>query len=175
MRQDRKAELQRKGWTDKEVEHAEKVLERAERHDIFFSKLIFWSAVLVAVIGNLLVSLILIPFLIVLNSVVLYGAVAILAAVIGFVYNFLITDIGHLEKKHHLWAGILVPLLALVNILIVVGVANALIDDLRVENAPHNIWLVALVFVLAFILPYSVDRVLYQRIHGKEEHTAEMM
>ena len=152
----KRGELSSKNWHDKEIKQAEKILERTEKHDVFFSKIIFWSALIVIIFANLIVSLVLIPFLIVLNQWVLYFTVVILAGTIGFLYTFLITDIGHLEKKHHILAGIIVPVLALANMTIMVIVSNRFIADLKINNPAHNPWLIAIVFVVAFILPYFI-------------------
>ncbi len=161
-----KKELLQKGWPEEELKKAEQVLERATRHDIFFSKIVFWSALVVIVFANLLVSLLLIPFLIALNKAVLYSIVAVLALTIGFLYNFLITDIGLLEKKHHRAASIIVPIIGAANLMIMVLVSNKFIESLKLNNPPHNPWLLALVFGIAFILPYILDQA---RLHFNRE------
>lgn len=148
----------KKGWSEEEIKKAEAVLEKTELKDVFLSKVVFWSALVVIVFANLMVSLVLIPFLIVLNKWVLYFTVFVLAGVVGFLYNFLILDIGHLEKKHHLLAGIILPLLALGNMVVMVLVANRFMVDLKVENTAHNVWVIGGVFVVGFLLPYLIDR-----------------
>lgn len=150
--------LQQKGWKDTEIRKAEAVLGRELRYDVHFSKMVFWSAIIVIVFANMVVAGVLIPFLIALNEWVLYGAVILLAGTVGFLYNFLITDIGHLERKHHLWAGILVPLLALGNIVVVVILSNRFIEDAKIQNVPHDPYIIGIVFAIAFILPYVIDR-----------------
>lgn len=154
----KKENLMKKGWSEEEIKKAEQILEQAEAHDLFFSQVVFWSALLVIIFANLLVSLILIPFLIFFNQWFLYLITFILGGTVGFLYNFLIMDIGHLEKKHHLLAGILVPVLALINLIIMVIVSNQFIRELKIKNSPHNFVVVGLVFVIAFILPYLIDR-----------------
>lgn len=158
MKHHRKLELKEKGWSEAEIKHAESLLERDEKIDLHFSKMVFWSALVVIIFANLLISLILIPFLIVLNQLVLYSLIILLAGTIGFLYNFLITDIGHLERKHHVWAGIVVPLIALMNMIIMVFVSNRFITDLQINNPLHNAWLTALIFAVAFIIPYFFDK-----------------
>ena len=153
-----KSRLQEKGWNDAEIKKAEAALERDLRYDVHFSRIVFWSAIIVIVFANIIVAGVLIPFLIALNQAVLYAAVIILAGTIGFLYNFLITDIGHLERKHHLWAGILVPLLALGNIMVVVIFSNKVIQDAQIPNVQHDPYIIGIIFAVAFILPYVVDR-----------------
>jgi len=159
MKEKKRLELQEKGWSEEDIKKAEDVLEKEEKHDQHFSKIVFWSALIVIIFANLLVSLILIPFLIVLNQWVLYAIIVLLAGTIGFLYNFLVTDIGHLGKKHHLLAGIIIPILALANMIIMVITANHFIRDLKINNVQHNPWIIAVVFAIAFISPYLINKI----------------
>ena len=159
MKTERKQQLAEKGWNDNEIRQAEGLLERDAQHDIFLSKLVFWSALVVIIFANLLVSLVLIPFLIVFDRLMLYSIVVVLAGVIGFLYNFLITDIGHLETKHHVLAAIIVPLVALANIGVMVAASNKFIADLQVGTQPHDPIMVSVVFAAVLILPFVLDKV----------------
>src|SRR3989344_1919997 len=159
MKPQRKDELRQKGWREEDLLKAEAILDKATKHDIFFSKIVFWSALLVIIFANLLVSIILIPFLITLYDLVLYAIVAVLGLVIGFLYNFLITDIGLLETKHHRAASIIIPIIAVGNVVVMVLTSNRFIESIKLNNQPHNPWIVAAIFAGAFILPYIVDQI----------------
>ncbi|MEK6809408.1 MAG: hypothetical protein AABY40_01920 [Nanoarchaeota archaeon] len=159
MKPQRKDELRRKGWSEEDLYKAEAILDRATKQDVFFSKIVFWSALVVIVFANLLISIILIPFLITLYDLILYAIVAVLGLAVGFLYNFLITDIGLLEKKHHRAASIIIPIIAVGNMAAMVLTANRFIENIPINNQPHNPWMVAAVFAAAFILPYILDQV----------------
>ncbi len=169
MKPNQKLRLKEKGWSEEEIVHAETALDRAEKQDVHFSKIVFWSALIVTILGNFVVSLILIPFLIVLNKWVLYAIIILLAGSIGFLYKLLITDVGHLEKKHHIAASIAVPLIALANIIGMVLVSNKFIRDLKVENVQHNPVIVAVVFAVVLILPYVLHKIFSAIGHKKKE------
>lgn len=149
--------LEEKGWSEKEIKQAEAILDEESKHEIHYAQIIFWSALLVIVIGNFVVSLVLIPFLLVLNSYVLFSLVIILGGTIGFLYNFLIRDIGHLQRKHHIIAGIIIPLVAVFNLGVIVYATNSFISKLDVVNQ-HNPWMISVVFAVAILLPYFIDR-----------------
>ena len=153
MKQKKRLELKEKGWSEEEIKKAESLLEKERDHDAHFSKIVFWSALVVIIFANLLVSLILIPFLIVFNQLIIYPITVLLGGTIGFLYNFLITDIGHLKSKHHLVVGFLVPLIALANMMTMVFVSNKFITEIKINNNLHNPWIIATVFAVAFILP----------------------
>ncbi|MBI4151488.1 hypothetical protein HY496_00830 [Candidatus Woesearchaeota archaeon] len=146
--------LQKKGWNDREIAKAERFINVPRPQDTYFSKIVFWSALMVIIFANVIVSLVLIPFLIVFQNVILYSIIILLAGSIGFLYRLLITDIGHLEQKHHIWAGILIPLIAAVNMVVVVLVSNSFIRDVAKTSTPQNPWLIAALFSAALIIPY---------------------
>jgi len=156
MKHSQKAKLLGKGWSAKDIKKAEVMLEQSRSHDAFFSQIVFWSALLVIVFANIIVSLILVPFLIIFESWILFSTVILMGGMIGFLYQFLITDIGHLKRKHHLLAGILVPVLAIVNMIAVVVFSNKLIAELGTEKVKNNPFVVALVFAGAFVIPSIV-------------------
>src|SRR3990167_332885 len=98
--------LVEKGWMEHEISKAESILEMADHRQLHFSKMVFWSALIVIIFANLIVSLMLIPFLVFLTENALYFIVSLLSLCIGFLYNLLITDLGHLGQKHHILASI---------------------------------------------------------------------
>ena len=55
MKEKRKMDLQEKGWNENEIKKAESILEKEEKHDTHFSKIVFWSALVVIIFANLLV------------------------------------------------------------------------------------------------------------------------
>ena len=171
MREERKQKLAEKGWDNREILQAQALLEEETNHDIFLSQIVFWSALVVIIFANILVSLVLIPFLVVFDKWMLYSIVVVLAGVIGFLYNFLITDIGHLQKKHHVMAAILVPLLALANIGVMVVASNKFIADLQVATQPHDPVTVSVLFAAVLIIPFILDKI---RMHFKSKKAVLM-
>lgn len=159
----RPASLQKKGWNEREIARAERFVNVPRPHDTHFSKIVFWSALIVIIFANFMVSLVLIPFLLVFHDALLYSIIVLLAGMIGFLYKHLITDIGHLEQKHHIWASIIIPLIAAVNMIIVVLIANDFITQLETTSDLQNPWLIAAVFSLVLIIPY-----VFQLFAGKK-------
>jgi len=174
MRQDRIKNLQEKGWQEAEIRRAQAILDRASLQSVHFAKIVFISSIVLTIFANLIVSLILIPILIVLNQIFLYSIIILLGLTIGYIYNFLVRDIDHLEKKHHIIAGILLPIIGLINMLIMVYTSNNFIADLTaqgsLQNAPHNPWTIASIFMITFILPYLFSKI-YRHMKGQEQQT----
>ena len=159
MKPEHRSHLQKRGWNEQEIRRAENILDAPKDHDRHFSKIVFWSALVVIIIANILVSLILIPFLVALKSWVLYAVMALLGLAVGSLYKFLVTDIGHLESRHHLAASIIIPLVAFANFVVMVIVSNKFITDIGAETPPHNPWIAGAVFAVVLMLPYVAGKV----------------
>ena len=148
----------REGWTEAKLEKAERVLKKTHGHDLILSHLVFWSAILVVVIGNLMIALALVPFLAVLNQWFLDLVILLLGLVMGFLFNFLMTNVGHLEKHHFVLAGLVLPVVAVVNVIFIVLVSNQMIEAIQIANARHNPWVIGILYGVAFVVPYLYFR-----------------
>ncbi len=148
--------LQQKGWSIPEISKVKQASLHAEQYDQHFSKIVFWSSLVVIIFANVIVSLVLVPILVALTNPLLYLIVVVLGGTIGFLYHFLIRDIGHLERKHHLLAGIIVPVVAVANLVMVVLWSNKFIGNLGIQNQPHNPWIIGLLFAVALVVPAVV-------------------
>lgn len=108
------------------------------------------------VIVNALVSIALIPLLLVLKGPFLYLSVAVVALVVGLIFNFLIMDIEHLDRKHHLFAAAFIPLMAVINIFLITSFSNR-VDKLLKLNVSQDPITISAVYVVVFIMPYLVS------------------
>jgi hypothetical protein len=156
MKHSTKLHLIRKGWNQQDLIKAESIINKESEHSRKFSRKVFWSSLLVVIIGNIVSAFVLIPFLIFLPKYLFYGLLILLASSIGFLYDLLINDIGDLGKKHHLLASLIFPSLTLINISILIPMANKFI--LKKElNDPVSSWIIAIIFAIAFISPYFIN------------------
>ena len=119
-------------------------------------------AVTVRVENAIVMSLALMFLSVVLDTTVLYLIVTLLAAMTGFLYNFLITDIGHLEKKHHILAMITVPFVALFNLVLIIIISNTLIVEMGLIS-PHNPWIIGVLFAVVFLIPLVIDKLVLSK------------
>lgn len=154
----------KRGWTEGEVKKTLEMMrspEKVEKHLPIKKELqamLYWSVLLVLVICNFVVSIVLIPFLLVLTSVELNLITLVLGLIFGLFFNLIIRDIEHLEKKHHLVAAIFIPVIAALNIFVMVSVAQrlAVITKVGVTQNPIPI---SIIYVAAFLLPYLITTI----------------
>ncbi len=158
--------LAEKGWSKDEIFKAASILHGSEDPGkIYFQKqmnpAVYWMTLIIAIVANMIISVVLIPFLLAVeNAVTLYMIIGLLALAFGFFFNLLLTDIENVDPKHHVIAGIFIPALALINIIIVINVTSVLDKVLLGEQFRHSALIIAVVYVAAFIAPYLVAKLI---------------
>ncbi len=157
--------MKEKGWSEEEISHAMEIMyskEKEGKHVIYtknMNPILYWLSLIIAIIGNLFISIILIPFLLVLSSYQLYFVIVVLALTFGTIFNFLINAIEHIETTHHIIAGAFIPAIAVITVFVMVNVSNKL--SVVFQSPIHqNPVLVSILYVVAFILPYGVTRII---------------
>jgi len=162
MRTDLSERLKAKGWNKKEIKRVKRVFKKAQENKSaqlkIFEEFIYWFVLLIAIFGNLVVSVALVPFLLELTNVMLYVVIVLLALAFGALFDLLIRDIEALEKKHIVVAGVFIPLLAVVNIFYVTKFANFISGKWEL-GVSHNPLLIAVLYVGAFVLPHVLSYV----------------
>ena len=96
-------DLLEKGFSKKEALKTIKIIQKAKEKKSpkikFLDAVIYWFLLIVAIIGNIVISIILIPFLLAFKKIPLYFTIVILAAMFGFLFDQLIRDIENLENR----------------------------------------------------------------------------
>ena len=165
--------LLEKGWTEEEIGKTMNLLyseEKREKHaDFLISShpTIYWAGLVIAIIGNLLLAVTLIPFLMILDSLQLYIILGIIGAVFGAMFNHILRDIEHVDEKHHIVAGVFIPSIALITIYIMTSVANKFNDVIKNVN-PHNAVILSVLYLICFSAPYAVYKIkdlMWERKH----------
>ena len=154
-----KKRLEQKGWSKKDISKAIRIIEhaKANKHPKIkiLDKLVFWISLLIAIIGNFIISISLIPILLALSNLPLYIVLITLGVSFGLLFELLIRTIEHLEAKHYILLGVIMPIIAVINVIIIVTFSNNLEKIVNIEN-PHNPLLVGIIYALAFMLPYLI-------------------
>ena len=134
-------------------------LKKDEKISRKMSKIVYWLALLVTIIGNLVISAALIPFLIALKDVQIYLIIIILAIAFGLLFDLLLRDIEHLDFRHHIIAVIFIPGMAILNLFIITELSNRLIEILKVVNVEHDPIRISLIYATVFMIPYIITRI----------------
>ena len=152
--------LKQKGWTDEDIYKAVAIIEKGKQKKTskshIFDTIMYWLVLLVALIANFIISIILIPFLVAMHGVSLYTIIIIIGFAFGAFFDLLIRDIEKIQDKDIIIAGIFLPLLALINVILMVNFSNNLQKVMGLSNIQHNPVIVSIAYVSAFILPYII-------------------
>jgi hypothetical protein len=156
--------LLEKGWSEDEIERTMSMLysgDKQEKHAGFARAthpVIYWVGLFIAIIGNLLLSVTLIPFLMILSTTQLYVILGIIGVVFGSMFSHIITDIEHVDQAHHIMAGVFIPSIALITVYIMVNVANRFNEIIKNPN-PHNAVILSVVYLICFSAPYFTYKI----------------
>ena len=146
--------LSEKGWKKKDMESAIKIIRHAKKHKHpkikLLDKAVYWISLVVAIAGNFIISIALMPFLLALSGFRLFLFITALGASFGLLFELLVRGIEGLEAKHHLFLGIIIPIVALVNFVIISDNLKKLIGI----ESPHDPIIMGAVYGISFILPY---------------------
>jgi hypothetical protein len=90
------------------------------------------------------------------DGLALYISIAGFGFAFGFLFNLLIIGVEHLKARHSIIAGIFIPLLAVLDIVLIIriiGLISAFFDTPPVFNMP----MIVAVFITSFVIPYLVS------------------
>ena len=151
-----KERLGKRGWTKREISKTISILNKINsaktKHNLAVEKTVYWTAFIVSVFGNFLVSFSLIPVIVALESPMLYGLVAIMGLLFGTLAWILMRDIAHINRHHHILFGAIIPLIAVFNTVVILAILNLRFNSLPLDNRSPLI--IGVVYAAAFIIPY---------------------
>ena len=157
-----KERLIEKGWSEEEVAKVLDILyskDKIEKHKIMetiMNPIVYWTSLLITIVGNILISVVLIPLLITLNKFI-YIIIFFIAISFGLLFNLIITQID-LKQKHHLIASIFIPAIAIINLFFITMVANQISNILKTQNHQNPI-LIGVSYAVFFMIPYIISRI----------------
>jgi len=153
--------LEKKGWGKKEIKRAVGIIQKAKesksKHTLMLEKQAYWILLIVIIVANFAIAISLIPVLMLLSGAFLYLVIIVLGIVFGLLFELVIRSMEHLEIKHHIALAVLIPVVALINIITITNVSNNLTKTLRLKNL-QNPTIVALIYAVSFVLPYIIYR-----------------
>ena len=117
---------------------------------------LYFTAMVLLLLANLVSVLVLIPVFVLFRGIELYFIITVFGILSGFLFNLLIHSIEHLGDKHHLIAGIVIPLLSAFDIFLLLRLIER-ITQLFAFSVVYNPWVIVALFIGSFIVPYFFD------------------
>ncbi len=149
-----------KEWSPELAVRTEEILRHAEQRKPSWIRnvdnALYWVLLIIAILGNFVVSVILVPFLLILKGAALYFSLFFIGASFGWMFSFILHNLEKLQKEQHIIASLFIPALAVINVGIFAVLSNKLIILLKLTTPPHNPFLVGAVYVFGYVLPGSI-------------------
>ncbi len=150
-----------KGWTKREINKVNKISKEHEDVQKNTQIAVYWIIIFIMVILTLLISVWLVPFFLVLKGFNVFILLFLLGLCFGALFNNLIVHLEHLSKKHYVFAGIIIPLVAVASLFIIVQVSSWAAAKLGIAIVQNPVE-VSSFYVLGFLLPYFYG-ILYKK------------
>jgi hypothetical protein len=124
--------------------------------------LVYWVVLFIAILGNFILSVVLVPFLLVLRGLGLYFSLFFIGASFGAMFWFILQSIERTQKKRIIWE-IFIPALALINVGIFAVLSNDLIVLLELSTPPHNPMIVGAAYTFGYVLPSALWKIVRKK------------
>ncbi|PIN75825.1 hypothetical protein COV18_01435 [Candidatus Woesearchaeota archaeon CG10_big_fil_rev_8_21_14_0_10_37_12] len=125
--------------------------------------IVYWLLLILAIVGNFIVSVVLVPFLLMLKGWFLFASLFFIGLSFGWLFSFIIHSLEELEVQQKIIASVFIPCLALINVGMMAILANRLIEILNLTTPPHNAALVGAVYVLGYVIPDAAEHLRTKR------------
>ena len=150
--------LLEKGWSFEEIESTDSILKDAPFQKSSwikrFDKLVYWTSLILGLLGNFVFAVILIPILMVAHGFWLFAMVFLFAFSFGLLFAVLLEQIEILQPQHHLLNWLILPVFSFVTVAIITYLTNYVDTLIGFGFQVHNYWIIGVTYTLAFMLPY---------------------
>ncbi len=153
--------LKKKGWQDKHIVKISNLLKKGEKNkdkktkvlDEFLHIILFFFVI----IGNVFVIFSMLPLILGNSQWVLLLVISVVGLCFGFLVDHLLRDLD-ISKKHYLSAGIVLPIISLIIMLIVFELSKNVASRLNYVIKINPI-LSVVVYIIAFSSPHLVYKI----------------
>ena len=153
--------LEKRGWKKEEIQNAVNSIKSAKQNKsrgmMFLEKRMYWLLLIIIAVSNFAVSMAIIPILMALAEMALYFAIIVLGLSFGFLFELVIRGIEHLEKRHHAFLAVFIPITAFLIVYFMAELSNKLMLILGLKNF-HASAIIAFAYAASFAVPYIVYR-----------------
>ena len=127
------------------------------------SEFMYHISLLLLLLTNFVTVFLLLPVFLFLKGFELYVVLALFSVFMGIIFNYLLHEIHHFGEKHHVIISILVPAMALFDMVLLIRAIDKL-DLLFNLHLNYNPVTIVLVFIIMFLVPYAVDLALGKHV-----------
>lgn len=150
-----------KEWDSEIAVKTERILEAGESEKSGWvqnvDSALYWVLLLISILANFIISVVLVPFLLILKGWSLYFSLLFIGLSFGWLFSFILHNLEQIQKEQHIIASVFIPCLALINVGIFAVLSNKLIFLLKLATPPHNPFFVGAFYVFGYVLPNAIS------------------
>lgn len=147
--------LKKRGWSDAEIAHTTKIVDRIARHKHphhdLLGETVFWTILFLAIATMIAVTYWIVPLFIALANNTFYPLLLIIGLAFGLLYNAVIKDMEHLKVHHHVLLIAAIPITTIISFTLILSRVNNL-------YTAHNTIIAGAVFAISFLAPYLLQQ-----------------
>ena len=146
-----------KGWNKYEIDHAIKVFHSSKqktKHVILKKELhlfAFSLFIVVLFLASIIGLFYMIPFFILFSKTIMLILAIIFGLAFGLAFSYIIAEIEHLERRHHLFMLSFLPCLIFFNAIIMLRFSSKIAYLYKIN---YSFDIIVLLFSACFMLPY---------------------
>jgi len=162
MPDDLRTRLEKKHWSKEEIDQAIRVMHegrlKQDKHRVFFNQVIYFVALFLSLVGNFVLTIILVPFIVLAEEIYLYPGLFFIAIMFGALFDLIIYDIEKIEDSIKFKPGLFLFGIALINIFMIVQMGGYFKNLIGYVQPPSVAWVIVCVYSLGFMIPYFYTR-----------------
>lgn len=144
--------LRKKGWSEQDIQEALNVFSQPREEPVSF-KILYWIALLFAILGNLFIAIVIVPILLLINNHVIYIVIFVAALAFGALFNSLLSTIESFGGTY-IMSTIFMPSLAIINAIFMFALARIFVSTFKFKITPNLISTTAISYAVVFTLPF---------------------
>ena len=156
-----KKRLKKKGWSEKDIQHAEQLIHEAEKEKSSKRKLheeiLLWILLGLIALASFVGAWISQPLLLIVSASQGLLMVGIIGILVGVFAGRVVAELEELEQHHHAFMTISIPVVSLVSAFIISErVQQMIVASPAFTPVEHNPLALALVYIAATLIPYAL-------------------
>ncbi|MEM3127075.1 MAG: hypothetical protein QW331_03345 [Candidatus Woesearchaeota archaeon] len=133
-----------------------KLIDRSQS-SIAMNKVVFGALLFLLILGNIIISIALIPVILIVQDSWIYFIIIFAGLAYGALFNYMIRDLEHLERKHHVLAAVIIIVSATISFFMLLKITTFLAPYFNIPEPKEQGLTVALIYVASFLAPYVID------------------
>ena len=151
-------DLRTKGWSEEEILHALSSMKEAKESKgwgiKFMDQIVYFVALFMTLLGNFVIAVILVPFMLVASPIYLYPVLVVIGVTFGALYNNIIKDILDIDDAPKIMPELFLPAIAIIVVYIMVNLSNYFAALLELQLLTHEPIMMGLFYTMGFMIPY---------------------